>query len=85
MAVFEAPSFFAQLAGALPDRGSMTDLELLTAELERQNRELDTCFEQMRALDPELIVSVSPEWIEEIAPRAEATPAAAPAPWAMRA
>ena len=60
----------------------MTDLELLTAELERQDRELDTCFEQMRALDPELVISISPEWIDELS--ADPAPIPAPAPWAVR-
>lgn len=61
----------------------MTDLERLKAELERQDRELAACFEQMRGLDPELVVSVSPEWMRELSVDAEATPV--PALWALRA
>lgn len=60
----------------------MTDLELLNAELARQDRELETCFEQMRSLDPELVISVSPEWMDELS--ATPAPLAAPAPWAVR-
>ncbi len=60
----------------------MTDLDLLKAELARQDEELGTCFEQMRSLDPELTISVSPEWMDELS--ADPTPVLAPAPWAVR-
>jgi hypothetical protein len=60
----------------------MTDLELLNAELERQNRELDACFEQMRSLDPALELAVSPEWLEAMA--AEPEGFASVSPWALR-
>jgi len=61
----------------------MTKLELLNAELERQDRELAFCFEQLRALDPALSVSVSTEWMEEF--EAEPAPVIVPAAWAIRA
>ncbi|CAN5910966.1 hypothetical protein BH11MYX4_BH11MYX4_38810 [soil metagenome] len=63
----------------------MTDLELLNAELERQNLELETCFEQMRSLDPELVIAVSPEWMSELSAEPKATPAPPLAPWCTRA
>lgn len=50
----------------------MNDLDLLKAELLRQDRALDECFEQMRELDPELAIAVSPEWMSEMT--AEAAP-----------
>lgn len=61
----------------------MTDLERLKAELERQDRELATCFEQMRGLDPELLIAVSPEVMDQLSVVPEPPPAA-PAPWALR-
>jgi hypothetical protein len=44
----------------------MTDLECLEAELARQDRELDACLEQLRDLDPDLAISVSQEWMDEL-------------------
>ncbi len=61
----------------------MTDLERLKAELERQDRELAACFEELRGVDPELEISVSPEWIRELSGDADPTPV--PARWALRA
>jgi hypothetical protein len=61
----------------------MTDLELLTAELERQDRELESCFEQMRGIDPDLVFSVSPEWAQPSPAQQAAIDT--PAPWALRA
>ncbi len=43
----------------------MTDLERIKAELERQDRGLADCFDQMRGLDPDLVIALSPEWIGE--------------------
>lgn len=61
----------------------MTDLERLKAELERQDRELAVCFDQMRALDPEQVFAVSPEWMRELSVDPE--PVQVPAHWALRA
>jgi hypothetical protein len=61
----------------------MTDLERLEAELERQDRDLAACFDEMRALDPETVIGVSPEWMRELA--ADAAPIQVPMPWALRA
>ena len=60
----------------------MTDLERLKAELERQDHEIARCFEQMRSLEPELAIAVSPEWMRELS--LEPQPEHAPAPWALR-
>lgn len=60
----------------------MTDLDLLKTELARQDRELEDCFEQMRSLDPALVIAVSPEWMDELS--ADPSPVAAPALWAVR-
>ena len=61
----------------------MTDLDLLKAELARQDEELGTCFEQMRSLDPELEFFVSPAWQQERPEEPVVT--FTPAPWALRA
>ncbi len=61
-------------------------LKRLQAEIERQDRELAACFEELRGLDPELQVAVSPEWMQAMRDAAEATaPEPAPVPaWSQR-
>ena len=63
----------------------MTDLDLLKAELARQDEELGTCFEQMRGLDPEMVIAVSPEILSELQGDPEPTAAPVLAPWCTRA
>ena len=72
-------------AAAPPDGVGMTDLERLKAELERQDRELAVCFEQMRGLDPDLVISVSPEWMGDLSADPDPEPVPVPAAWALRA
>jgi hypothetical protein len=62
----------------------MTDLERLKAELERQDRELAACFDELRALDSQLSIAVSPELMRALFPDPEPT-AVATVPWACRA
>lgn len=43
----------------------MSELLRLQAEIERQDRELEQCFEALRQLDPSTELRVSPEWMSE--------------------
>ncbi len=62
----------------------MTDLEALKAELARQDRELEACLEQIRALDPETQIFVSPETLEQLQAKPKAAAIAPPASWFVR-
>jgi hypothetical protein len=62
-------------------------LKRLQAEIERQDRELAACFEELRGLDPELQVAVSPEWMQAMRDAAStSTPEPLPVhAWSQRA
>lgn len=61
----------------------MTDLEALKAELARQDREFESIFEQLRAIDPDLVLAVSNEMLSAFEDKSEA-PVVTPPNWAQR-
>jgi len=61
----------------------MSDLQRLKAELELQDNAFAECFAQLRQLDSDLEVAVSPEWMAELS--ADSVPHFTPLAWAVRA
>jgi len=59
----------------------MSDLQRLKAELELQDRAFAECFEQLRQVDPDVEIALSPEWMAEFP--ADPSPTVTPASWAV--
>lgn len=64
-------------------RGAMSELQRLRSLLELQDAALAECFEQLKQLDPEAELAVSPEWLAALSP--DSPPAIAPMAWPARA
>lgn len=64
----------------------MTDLEALNAELARQDKEFDACFEQMKGIDKDVLFAMPEETLEQLKTISTATPTkpALPPTWSVR-
>lgn len=63
----------------------MSELERLKAEMERQDLELEACFEALRRLAPDMEIAVSPEWMSDLSATAASCESPTEHCWALRA